>query len=983
MGVNHLLSTLVQRRRYYFRAYSGNLKGYGTYKVSNPVSVMPSSWKDVEENPRDTTYLSQRDTLDNILKNVQQTRVEEPICDEKRKKKHAIKQLFTGVTKFQKTLRRGIYLACIIFSDEKILVTNEDFIPVIEIDESYPANFTTDFYWLMKISTSWDDAKNLRIEIEKNISSKIQFRFKILNAIHQMQMSLGISDLGQFYYKPLKDSNGTMVLSCALYLKEPKNSTLHTKWISMTKLQKKVTVLLEDSPINEILLNSIQSQINFYQASKVKLSRGLYLGYLKMFSSMDSIQIVCQAKSPNVLPNCKIRDNPHISAEEWSVLKSNLERDKEGKLSQAQENFIESLKLSLNRLFKVINVDQEEALKHRIYDAEIIELDEDVSFIIVCPPSSTDTIVSKDILNNSVDLSVKRSDLISLPLIAHEMIQFNTYQHSLLQKYARLSFLTEYDIATASLKQREAFSNNEMQIAKDKLKQLEETMNELNSVWKSVRWMTDVIAFYRSKDNGKVNIKKILQFISTYNIFVKMPDTQLRGFHVRSPVRGSWAGPQTFKSTDAFLEHSKSEQLLSNIESSAAKSQSSTNATDRKASIDSNYYSAGEQNDFTIPRLPMSKSEDTLVVTRKKLPLPVNSHQRKRPTSINPTVICESTTSKSNGLIVHRQPFTEHQLNEATHPPKSTSEHSSPSKSKLRVSHHPKSSQNQQQKKEIRKYHAEEESTLVTFLKPTLTAIQNESHQHHHRDPLIIVEDEAIEMISSPFRKTPLERSKNSSSSKNSTSNKVFGKSPKHLQQQQFLWSNIHRKNAHSICQTSNNSNDDKSDNWRAIDVLEQIKDASETSTFNLTSSTESSQDIESEIKEMLIERDYVNYQQDSSSSILQIFAAYETGLASGTSLKLKCTKKTTARELIDLVVKQLNMAVVLRGKDSPVYGANQLEDFCLVAVIGARERCLRDDFKPLELQNPWKKGKLFVRFKHDLLAAIESNSSNRESFSI
>jgi len=44
------------------------------------------------------------------------------------------------------------------------------------------------------------------------------------------------------------------------------------------------------------------------------------------------------------------------------------------------------------------------------------------------------------------------------------------------------------------------------------------------------------------------------------------------------------------------------------------------------------------------------------------------------------------------------------------------------------------------------------------------------------------------------------------------------------------------------------------------------------------------------------------------------------------------------------------------------------------VAVIGARERCLRDDFHPLYLQNPWKKGRLFVRQKKDVLAAIEQS---------
>lgn len=112
---------------------------------------------------------------------------------------------------------------------------------------------------------------------------------------------------------------------------------------------------------------------------------------------------------------------------------------------------------------------------------------------------------------------------------------------------------------------------------------------------------------------------------------------------------------------------------------------------------------------------------------------------------------------------------------------------------------------------------------------------------------------------------------------------------------------------------------------------------------------------------------------------ILQVYAAYETGLASGTSLKLHVTPRTTAREVVDLVVKQLNMAVVLKGKDGPIYTADKLPNFCLVAVIGARERCLRDDFKPLQLQNPWKKGRLYVRQKQDVLAALEHSSRHSQ----
>ena len=81
-------------------------------------------------------------------------------------------------------------------------------------------------------------------------------------------------------------------------------------------------------------------------------------------------------------------------------------------------------------------------------------------------------------------------------------------------------------------------------------------------------------------------------------------------------------------------------------------------------------------------------------------------------------------------------------------------------------------------------------------------------------------------------------------------------------------------------------------------------------------------------------------------SNILQVYAAYDTGLAHGTSVRIKVSPSTSAREVVDLVIKQLNMAVILKGKDRPIYENEKLDNFCLVAVIGSRERCLRDDFR-------------------------------------
>ena len=109
--------------------------------------------------------------------------------------------------------------------------------------------------------------------------------------------------------------------------------------------------------------------------------------------------------------------------------------------------------------------------------------------------------------------------------------------------------------------------------------------------------------------------------------------------------------------------------------------------------------------------------------------------------------------------------------------------------------------------------------------------------------------------------------------------------------------------------------------------------------------------------------------------TLFQVFAAYKTGLTNGVSLKVHVTPQTSAREVVNLVVKQLNLAAVLRGKTGQIYSEGKLENFCLVAVIGARERCLRDDFKPLQLQNPWRKGRLYVRLKNDVLAALDAST--------
>ncbi len=49
------------------------------------------------------------------------------------------------------------------------------------------------------------------------------------------------------------------------------------------------------------------------QRNRIPLPSGLYLGYIKLQSSMDLLSILVPERTPNIFPHTKIRDNAHVS----------------------------------------------------------------------------------------------------------------------------------------------------------------------------------------------------------------------------------------------------------------------------------------------------------------------------------------------------------------------------------------------------------------------------------------------------------------------------------------------------------------------------------------------------------------------------------------------------------------------------------------------------------------------------------------------
>ncbi|XP_065558536.1 ankyrin-repeat and fibronectin type III domain-containing 1-like isoform X2 [Artemia franciscana] len=859
------IENLDPGQRYFIRACSGNLVGYGDWMTAHPPFVVPSTWRDVDS--KKERFEGRSTVFDEIFSEIKSIRSDSELIYDSydgaaKSKKNTTKslfQFFAGTPKFQKSLKRGVYLSCILYQDEKVLVTAEDALPVVEVDDGYPASFNTDFHWLMKVGCTWSDVKYLRQAMEKSLSSStIHFRIKLLQAVAQLQATLGTQDIGQLFYRPLRDSQGTLVISTVCCLSFHKSfSSVNCKWQPVGKFQQKKGLSSGSDGDNmsamELLINSIQEQIEYHQSSSMPLARGLYVCYLKMKSSVDLMRILVPKASPNILPFVKVRDNPCVSREEYqrilflqqlmcSRISSNaLTSDDpdeaaenlqpEGnRITECQVNFERHLMLALSELFKAVEVDQDMAKYHRIYHNEIIELTADISLLLVLPPAETVCTIPGE----NEPLS-SNPDFFMLPLQIFETILTRTYQSELISKYSRLSALLEMDQILAQHAHREAFSCSELNEAKQRVNKLGDLQSLLDSTWRSCRWIMDVVSAARDKSLPAGVSVDLLQKDLTSNLMKEVAD----GRSSRSTTRST----SSVSSVSNDLRKPVTKRML-------------------KMKSDNRLCSTSEK--IRSSELAPQKLGLVRNLSEQQIACPECSIPYSLPGYVSNCSFCKCNRSlKQETELTRVISRSENQLNA---------------------------------------------NCLSTSDQPRDDLFYNS----------VALSDSAYGNMHPSMYPKYTQRSDLTAQSVNSLN----------LSQDH---DNLSVKSSDS-CAKSNSTDSQQGENERDEDC------------------------------------------------VIQVYAAYDTGLASGTSVKLHITPKTSAREIIDLVVKQLNMAVVMKGRTGPVYSNDQLRSFCLVAVVGARERCFRDDFRPTTLTNPWKKGRLYVRMKKDLLAAIEQNTRVKQN---
>uniref|UniRef100_A0A8C0VGD7 Ankyrin repeat and fibronectin type-III domain-containing protein 1-like n=2 Tax=Cyanistes caeruleus TaxID=156563 RepID=A0A8C0VGD7_CYACU len=499
---------LVSGTAYHIRVSAYNMKGWGPPQASMPPFAIPSNWR--EYDGRAPRRRGQAEALDHLLGQVktvhQHCICHEPCKNQPQSRKHSVskslKHLFHPGSKFLKTLKRGLYLTAIFYKDDNILVTHEDQIPVVEIDDTYSCLLMQDFLWLTKVSCMWDEILWLRQCVtvsQSSCSCILQTRFKMLLAISQMQGLLGIQDLGQVFFEPIKDKQGNILI---VTLKEVKtNQTFESvRWVPICKLQssRKSVSSPEEPTALDTLLISVQDKLAYHQRSSHALSPGLYLGYLKLCSAVDQIRVLVPEQLPNILCHVKIRSNPNISREEWEWLQKMASVEEpvptEPEADRSQNPLFQELQVAIKELMTLVNIPLQEAKDFRLYSQEVLDFGDQVSFLLLLPPS--DDVCTAPGQNNPY---TPRSGFLTLPLQIFELVHFFTYDREFITQYCQVSALLELESLLSQQSLREAFSDAELSTAKQRHQQVQDYIQQMEEIWREMRWIMDVLQHARYK----------------------------------------------------------------------------------------------------------------------------------------------------------------------------------------------------------------------------------------------------------------------------------------------------------------------------------------------------------------------------------------------------------------------------------------------------------------------------------------------------
>ncbi|KAJ7984530.1 hypothetical protein DPEC_G00355760 [Dallia pectoralis] len=869
------ITDLTPGKHYYVQVSAYNMKGWGPPKSSTPTCASPSCWREIDGRaPRQRGH---KEALDQLLGQIKEAH-RHCVCHEQCKappnvRKHSVskslRHLFQPTSKFVKNLKRGLYLTAIFYRDDNVLVTPEDHIPIVEIDDSYSSSLMQDFLWFMKVSYLWEEIPWLQQCLSPSQSScscTLQTRLKMLQAISQLQGMLGTQDLGQVYFEPIKDKHGNALLVLLRDMSTCPNLD-GVKWTQLCKLQlqRKSISSPEEPTALDVLLITLHEKLSYHRRSRNLLSPGLYLGYLKLCSSVDQIRALVPQKLPNVLCHTKIRDNFNVSREEWQWLQALSSLEESAEMDQdvqsAPHRLLLDLRSAAKELMAHMSIPVSQAQDFRIYAQEVLEFGDNVSFLLLLPPS--DDVCTAPGQNNPFS---PRPGFSTLPLQVFELVHFDAYCPGFIGQYCRVSALLELELLMSQQTLREAFSETELNTAKQKHQQVQDHIHQMEEVWREARWIMGALQYARYKQpTGGISLAWIIDFSRDV-----LPDKP------RSTSSQPDYLPSPLPSPEPSRKHSVDFHCLSDEEGSS----------EVFLTTDSDYDSSRAQSPRELDLLP---------------PSPLFSAGSS---------VGEGVGGGSGGGLRDSTP----DVLQASEPQMGPA-------GERRLSAGGSAGERRRSK----------DSPMELF------------------DSDFILPSRQIELLRITEKRQAFCVRTSSLEFPASSSGGHSAQSPPPSSSPRRRW---HRPSSVDRCCPAERCPQRPQPPARTR--------SEDSGTQKLSGSPSP------------------GVQWKGWHATLRVYPQYHTGLPKETSVKLRVTSGTSAREMVQLVVQEMNTVSrrLLGGSSSSsndgggvegercVYGTDQLEHFGLVLVVDGREKWLQDDFCPLELQNPWLRGKLCVRMK-------------------
>ena len=171
----------------------------------------------------------------------------------------------------------------------------------------------------------------------------------------------------------------------------------------------------------------------------------------------------------------------------------------------------------------------------RILADDIIEINEDITLILICPPAEHICVMNTK--PNSADLSSPTADkqatkltvyklasqtnlFTYLPLQIFEAIHLSSYNSEFINTYVKLSIRLEIEGLASNQYHREAFSNEEIKKSKSFVNTVNKYQKQLDEIWRESRWIIQAINNARAKLQPKESppSNHILKFSELNNV---------------------------------------------------------------------------------------------------------------------------------------------------------------------------------------------------------------------------------------------------------------------------------------------------------------------------------------------------------------------------------------------------------------------------------------------------------------------------------